>query len=184
MTETTNLREELEAIRAEMKSIPTDPQERTGADWRLLAKEAALTSAESFERCDSDGFLSQWANQQMQFRYLDNAKIADAGHVAEAPAIFDLDGNLLSMKRGTNDWGKDYWVVDTDEGRSFLNESNAQKLVTARRNNEKKGFRFGWVKVRVQMKRTDHYLTDEVVSVKTTDWYGDMIADGKTTIFD
>lgn len=184
MNATTTIREELEAVRAEMKSFPSNPQELTGDQWRTKAKEARLTEAESFDRCDTDGFLSQWANQRLQYGYLDNAKVADAGHVQSRPAIFDLDGELLSIRTGVNDWGNDYWIVDGENGRTFLNESQAQKLATARKNNEKKGFRRGFVNVRVQMKSSDYFLTDEVVSVKTTDWYGDLIADGKTTLFD
>lgn len=72
---------------ATFTDIRTAPaMERTGEQWRALAAEAGRESAESFERCDSDGFLSQWASQQMQSRYLSMAAIADEGHVCERPA--------------------------------------------------------------------------------------------------
>lgn len=181
---TTQIQNELAAAEAESRLVPGNPMERTGDQWRLLARLSGLRDAESFERCDTDGFLSQWASQQMRNRYLDMASYADNGHVGQRLALFDLDGNVLTLRDGQNDWGNRYWIVDGENGRTFLNESNAMKLATARRNNEKKGFRLGFVTVKVELTVHDSILTDEVVGTETADWYGDMIESGMTTILD
>lgn len=162
----------------------TPAMERTGEQWRALAAEAGREAAESFERCDSDGFLSQWASQQMQSRYFSMAAIADEGHICERPAVFDLAGNLVSLDDRTNDWGNRYWTIATNEGRKYFSESNASKLKTARANNEKKGYRLGWVMAKVEMTDFDWKFTDEIVSTTTSDWYGDLVAAGKEELLD
>jgi hypothetical protein len=55
-------------------------------------------AAASFDRCDTDGFVSQWASG-LSARQADlAAEIADNGGRAEFPALFDLDGNLVAAK--------------------------------------------------------------------------------------
>lgn len=169
---------------ATFTDIRTTPaMERTGEQWRALAAEAGRESAVSFERCDSDGFLSQWATQQMGRVYLSMAAIADNGHITERPAIFDLAGNLVTLDSRTNDWGNTYWYIKGAEN-PYFSESNATKLKTARANNEKKGYRLGWVMAKVEMNNIEWAFTDEIVSTTTTDWYGDLIAAGKEELLD
>lgn len=57
-----------------------------------LRDEAAAgfkASADSFERCDTDGFLSQWASDITARLKLRQAEIIEAGGTAEFPALFD-----------------------------------------------------------------------------------------------
>lgn len=62
------------------------------------AANARRRREESFDRCDTDGFLSQWAND-MTFR-LNSRKIEllkNGGH-APFPVLCDEDGNVIAEK--------------------------------------------------------------------------------------
>ena len=179
------LSEELDLLRDQVNQIRLiAPADRTAEHWRTIARESQVANAESFDRCDSDGFLSQWAHQQMQLRYLDMARVADNGGTIETHAVFDLDGNLVTMDRREGDYGP-YWFIPQNEGKArFFNESEAEKFATRRRNNEKKGYRIGSVRVKVDMGEHDYTVTDEVVDVISTDLFNDYINAGRTSYFD
>lgn len=182
----TTLRTELAAARAEVNEIrrTTKPNDRTAAQWEAIALESRTDAAESFDRCDTDGFLSQWASNRMNARYLDMARIADNGGTIETHAVFDLDGNLVTIDRREGDYGP-YWFIPQNEGKArFFNESKADKFATCRRNNEKKGYRIGSVRVKVDMAEHDYTVTDEVVDIVSTDLFNDYINAGRTSYFD
>jgi hypothetical protein len=74
----------------------------------LYAEAAAADQAayDSFERCDTDGFLTQWASGLTAQEKRAQARIAEAGGVAEFPALFTLAGEpvparLVSTRYGT-----------------------------------------------------------------------------------
>lgn len=185
-TETrTQLQIELDDLREKVSAIRRiQPQARTAEHWRIIARESSVRSAESYERCDTDGFLSQWASDQMNLRYQQFARYAEEGYTTTTEAVFDLQGNLVTMDLRDGDYGP-YWFIKENEGRArFFNESEANKLATRRRNNEKKGYRLGSVRVRVEVSEFDSKLTDEIVAVESTDTYGDWIEAGRTTMWD
>jgi len=139
--------------------------EKLTADaYRAMANRSNNEAYESFERCDTDGFLSQWANQQMTSRYLNLAAVAENGWKREFHALFDLEGNLIAAKylevndnyayKGTTwKWG----ILENDDPRSrivqWFKESSAQKPETQVKNNAKKGFYVGIVRVPVEVNR-------------------------------
>lgn len=66
-----------------------------------LRQEAAdhdQAAADSFDRCDTDGFLTQWAHGLSAERKRRQAQIQDEGGTAVFPALFDLAGNLVAAK--------------------------------------------------------------------------------------
>lgn len=72
-------------------------EERIEAEWHSLADWLRSRSGsserarnESWDRSDTDGFLSQWAHGQMSQRYLGDAAIADQLGLATFPALYDL----------------------------------------------------------------------------------------------
>ncbi|MFZ4434583.1 MAG: hypothetical protein ACOYOQ_15430 [Microthrixaceae bacterium] len=74
---------------------------------RAEAAEARAEAAASFERVDTDGFVSQWAsgiNAQLADA---KADLIEAGGVAEFPALFDVDtgewvpSKLIDTRYGT-----------------------------------------------------------------------------------
>ncbi len=123
---------------------------RTADEWRAEAAKARKRSADSFERWDTDGFLSQWAADQMALSYDDCAKIAESGGRIKVPAVFDLDGEFLSCdyREGAHGW---YYLIPdervTDTIRRFISTSSAQKASARAANNAKKGVSEGTVSV-------------------------------------
>lgn len=177
----TALRTQLEALRAQVNEIRRiAPNQRTAEQWRTIAKEASVSSAESYERCDSDGFLSQWASNQMATRYHQLAQAAEEGYTTAAMAVFDLEGNLVSQDYRDGQYGP-YWFIRQAEGKArFFSESNADKLSTRRANNAKKGYRLGEVRVKVDVTEYDCTRTDQVVEVISTDLFADWLNAGRT----
>jgi len=70
----------------------------TTAALRAEAAQHEQDAADSFERCDTDGFMSQWASGCTAAKKRLQADIQDNGGLAEVPALFDLAGNLVPAK--------------------------------------------------------------------------------------
>jgi hypothetical protein len=123
---------------------------RTAAEWRELAQDCRKRSAESWERSDTDGFLSQWASDQMASRYDDCAAVAEADGRVEVSAAFLLDGTVASVDYREGQYGWYYLINDAAEavtGVRFFSPSGARKAATRAANNAKKGFTEGTVSV-------------------------------------
>lgn len=122
------------------------------AKYRAEARGNHQRAYDSFERCDTDGYLSQWASGVMANRYEDAAKILEDGGCAEFVALFDLEGNLVPAKYAETRFGYAWALLEVNEDESiqrivgWFNESKARNEETARRNNEKKGYRLGRVR--------------------------------------
>lgn len=54
-----------------------DRATKTAEEYREMAGRSRRSSEESFERCDTDGFLSQWASDQMAAKYDALARLAE-----------------------------------------------------------------------------------------------------------
>lgn len=107
--------------------------------WEKEAENCERRRQESWERSDNDGFLSQWANQEMAARYRRAASIARNGYVGHFRVVADLDGNILSDDERKGDYGY-YWLIRSAQGRArFFKESAAANKATALRNNARKG---------------------------------------------
>lgn len=89
------------------------------AEARAKAAKCAQDAQESFDRCDTDGFLSQWASDRMSSHHRLEASIADNNGLAEFPALTDLDGNLVPAR-----------MVDTRYGSKFVVFANAEDANT------------------------------------------------------
>lgn len=131
------------------------PMYSTPAPYSLaeaLRDSAAAADAEaaaSFERCDTDGFLSQWASGINA--NLDRAKadLLDAGGVADFPALFDLDGRLVPAKLVGTRYGVAWGLLPSDNPHSafsgWFNPSAAEDPARARKANARKGYYVGAV---------------------------------------
>lgn len=64
---------------------------KTAAELRELAAECQRQRAESWERSDTDGFLSQWASGLSAQLYHRQAEIVEQGGQAEFPGLFRQD---------------------------------------------------------------------------------------------
>ncbi|UMO76152.1 hypothetical protein SEA_AMOK_29 [Gordonia phage Amok] len=129
--------------------------DHTADEYRAMAQRNREQSAESFDRCDTDGFLSQWAHDSLAHTYRTLADWAEeGGDVQEIawPMILDDEGNWR--------WVDEFRYVKGQYGESvriwhdhkvhWWNPSRARKAATARRNDEKKGFRWALVKATVE----------------------------------
>ena len=115
---------------------------KTEAEWLAEAAKCYEDREDSWQRSDSDGFLSQWANGVMAGRYKHCAKVAAAGGTLVQPALFDLSGNRIEARYVETRYGWTY-VWDDEDGTHWFRESMARNPETARRNNAKKGVYMG-----------------------------------------
>lgn len=106
---------------------------------------------ESFERCDTDGFLSQWAHGISSSRDHLASEVAAQGFTSEFPALFDLQGNLVAAKliACNNPYGHSkvlkWGVLENDDPRSKVTAwitAHPARVSTM----EKKGYREGTVR--------------------------------------
>lgn len=70
----------------------------TPEQLRAQAAQHYQDAADSFDRCDTDGFVSQWASGLMGDQRRMEANLLEAGGTAEFPALFNLDGELVPAK--------------------------------------------------------------------------------------
>lgn len=115
--------------------------ENTAAALDAKANQHFADSAESFDRCDTDGFVSQWASDISGRKAQRNAEIARNGGVATfwAYEVTDLNGNPLNFRRANTKYGfklvvefptRDEVWIDPDAKRP---ETNAKKGVKVSR---------------------------------------------------
>jgi hypothetical protein len=121
------------------------------ADLRAQAARHDQDAADSFERCDTDGFLSQWASGMTARKLRAQADLAEQGGTIETQALFNLDGSVASVHYGHGEWGS-YWVLNDISaaryGKRFVNPSRARRYATRERNMRRQGFTVGTVRVR------------------------------------
>lgn len=123
----------------------------TAADHRIAAAECYRRERESFERSDTDGFLSQWASSITGQEHNAWADLLDNGGTVEVRALFLTDGRIASTHEKEGDYGY-YWILNDEAakvvGKRFLSDSNARKAQTRRANNAKKGVAVGYIRVK------------------------------------
>lgn len=73
-------------------------QNEKAAELVEKARECEQRSRDSFDRCDTDGFLSQWASDITARKYRAQADIEERGGCAWFPALYDLDGRRVKAR--------------------------------------------------------------------------------------
>lgn len=122
-------------------------QGKTADEWRAMAATNRRDAADSFERCDTDGFLSQWGSGMMAQEYRLCAHVAEADGWWEFTALFDTDGNLMDAREVQTRFGY-AWAINTPNGTVWFNESKARKGERRYIADSKKGYVLGTVKRR------------------------------------
>lgn len=137
--------------------------DRTDAEWDALAEEmraAARQSAErrseSYERCDTDGFVSQWAHGLDAHAAATAIELCEARGLTRCSVLLDAEtGEIASTHYKWGDYGP-YWVLNDaaaeKAGKRFVNESRAERRATFVKNMAKKGFVVGTAEVRAEVK--------------------------------
>lgn len=92
--------------------------EASPAELREAASAQYAEEAASFERCDTDGFLSQWASGITGRLYQAQADIAEAGGLAEFPALFNVEtGEWVPARLIDGRYGTRWAIVDRESNR-------------------------------------------------------------------
>lgn len=122
----------------------------TATEHRVKAEAAESRAAESFDRCDTDGWATQAASDLTAQKHHLAAEIAEQGGTWEFPALFDLSGNLIAAKLINGRYGMVWGILASDDAQGAVAEwfspSKARNEATARRNNAAKGYYIGSVK--------------------------------------
>lgn len=120
--------------------------------YERAAQEHREAARESYERCDTDGFVSQWAHGMLESRAVLAAEIARNGGTAVFRALFDLEGTLLPAREVETRFGW-AWVIERDgEPPLWFNPSKAVDWVKANRADAAKGFYVGTVRAAARVR--------------------------------
>lgn len=147
--------------------------ERTDEQWselaqqlRELAEGKQQDAHDSFERCDTDGFMSQWASGLTSRAYSRAASIAENHGWIEVRALFTLDGKFLTLdKRESQNYGWGwYWnipapIASAAGVKRFINDPKAGSPVRRARTLAKHGVAIGTMLVRPIVKFAGGSLT-------------------------
>lgn len=83
-------------------------------ELRAKAAQAEQNREDSFERSDTDGFLSQWAHGMNAQLYRVQAEILEDGGQSWFQAIMDIDGNEVPSRLIDGQYGTCFALVDAD----------------------------------------------------------------------
>lgn len=127
-----------------------DPRKVAG--FRAAAAKAEKQKQESYERSDTDGYMSQWASGLSAQEALMKAELEENAGKAEFVALFDKDGNMVPAKLIDTKYGQ-AWARYTDPNDSsskftgeFINESKSDNPKTQAAALARKGYTLGRVK--------------------------------------
>lgn len=89
----------------------------TAAALRAKAAQHDQDAADSFDRCDTDGFLSQWGSQQMGELERRNADIAEVGGVwtFSRLQLLSTDGEATDARLVQTRYGAKWRLDSTDQ---------------------------------------------------------------------
>lgn len=120
---------------------------KKAAELRELGTSRDREARDSFDRCDTDGALSQWANGVTAQKFRLQADIAENGGMWSFPALFDLEGELIPAREAYGQFGTFWSLLDEHGNRTnrTVKESVARSDAVRIRNDAKKGFYVGEV---------------------------------------
>lgn len=137
--------------------VNISPEEQAKANsYREQAKASRQRSYDSFERSDTDGFMSQWASNITAEELEMKAELVEMGGVIETDALFDLAGNLILAKEIETTFGWAWMILDPENPRGkaigWFHRSKAKSPATRRKNEAAKGYYVGRVKAKAYVK--------------------------------
>lgn len=100
-----------------MGAIEQQMKGKSAEELRAMAGEREQAAADSFERCDTDGFLSQWASGITAQQLRAQAKIAENGGSAlfAFDSLVKLDGSETGGRLVQTKFGEKWRIDATDE---------------------------------------------------------------------
>lgn len=140
----------------------------TPAEYRAMAADCRRRSTDSFDRCDTDGFVSQWAADSMARTYSRLAELAeDGGDVQKVRWLFTADGTPVDEWRWVSgEYGSSVRVWHNHRVHWFR-PSEARKGSTREKRDRAKGFVWGIVSGRAHLvtKSAGYFNTTDVVEL-------------------
>jgi hypothetical protein len=92
----------------------------TEAEHLAKALQHEQDAIDSFDRCDTDGCVSQWASGVLAAEEREKAYLASRGGVDDFAALFDLSGNLVAAKLVTTRYGLTWGLLANDDPSSRI----------------------------------------------------------------
>lgn len=86
----------------------------TSTQLREQARQHDRDAHDSFERCDTDGFLSQWASGLNAQKLRRQADITDNGGVAAFLTLFTTSGEWVPSKEISTRYGTRWMLLDAN----------------------------------------------------------------------
>jgi hypothetical protein len=94
----------------------------TEAAYLAKARQHEQDAIDSFDRCDTDGCVSQWASGVMAEEARLNAYLASRDGRDDFAALFDLDGNLVAAKLIPTKYGLCWGILTSDDPSSRVTQ--------------------------------------------------------------
>ena len=112
----------------------------TAEEYRARARACYKEKEDSFARCDTDGFLSQWASGATAMLCNAKADILDAGGKAQFEGLYEIEtGRRVMAKCGYNTFNGHvsfYWLLHESEvdliekrGKKFLPNNRNSRIL-------------------------------------------------------
>lgn len=120
-----------------------DPASHSAEEWRAMAHSERNTAMVSFERSETDGYLSQASAQAMARLFTRLAEIAEADGKANLPWLFRADGSMIDRWHWVE--GKYGPTVRVDSDKAWFAPSNASTGARRLAADRRKGYTFGRV---------------------------------------
>ena len=143
------------------RSTPPEPTAANLEAAKVLRQKAndeRRAKEDSFDRCDTDGFLSQWAHGICAQRDDLQAIVTENGGCSTFPALFDLQGNLVAAKlvTCTNRWShgtEQVWAVLANDKPDSQVTAWIKAFPARISTMERKGYREGtvWTKAKADI---------------------------------
>lgn len=134
-----------------MTTYQTQP-EMTAADYRNLANSQRSSAVESFDRCDTDGFLSQWAHNINSDLNNTKAEILENDGKSDFVGLYEGD-RRVKAREITTKFGRS-WLLHEDEvalialrGKPFLPTGKTSRIHNQLGLQERKELAPAWCKI-------------------------------------
>lgn len=138
---------------------------KTAAQWRKYAADCLERAYQSFQRSDTDGALSQWAQTVTAEKYETNARLAENNGRMWFVALFDLEGNHIEAREVNTRYG---WAWYIDRGHWF-NPSKAKSGERRYNADTKKGYRLGMIECNAYVQGVGDRVSMRYIAVPAHD---------------
>ena len=133
----------------------TNYPRKTAAEYMADAQRHLDRKRESFERCDTDGFLSQWSDDLHYQLYREKARLVEAGEIDTFEGLYDGDrrvaAKLISVYCKYSYGYRLRWLLRDDEaeryGRKFLPWGKRSRILKQLGLVERDELRKAWCKL-------------------------------------